>query len=316
MVAGKNRQQQEQRQYGLGRAIGGEADFSASQLAKNASCFGRNDSVGTGVTAFGRIKRTDNGESWFDGCGILGSGMFATLKLLFVYTALGPVTGLIGIPYTLLVGDISLLYRVAMWIANAGVRAAGIRVEITGLEHVPADRRCIFMCNHVSNLDPPVVLPLLPGRSSVLLKKELMNIPILGRAMRMGGFVPVERGGRRDAAQASVIAAGEALKSGLNILVFPEGTRSVDGRLSMFKKGPFFLAMETQAPIVPIALSGTQTMMHKGSMAIRPGVARIQLLPVIDPSQYANREEILRAVRAAIAEALPPEMKPAEGTVE
>ena len=242
--------------------------------------------------------------------------MFATFKLLFVYTALGPVAGLIGIPYTLLVGDISLLYRVAMWIAHAGVRAAGIRTEISGLEHVPADRRCIFMCNHVSNLDPPVVLPLLPGRSSVLLKKELMNIPILGRAMRMGGFVPVERGGRRDAAQASVIAAGEALKSELNILVFPEGTRSVDGRLSSFKKGPFFLAMETQAPIVPIALSGTQTMMHKGSVAIRPGVARIQLLPVIEPSQYASREEILRAVRAAIAEALPPEMKPAEGTVE
>jgi 1-acyl-sn-glycerol-3-phosphate acyltransferase len=211
----------------------------------------------------------------------------------------------------LLVGDISVLYRVAMWITNAGVRAAGIKIEMTGLENVPPGRSCIFMSNHVSNLDPPVVLPLLPGRSSVLLKKELMNIPILGRAMRMAKFVPVERGHRRDAAQASVEAAADALRSGLHILVYPEGTRSRDGRLSTFKKGPFFLAMETQAPIVPIALSGTQTMMHKGSNAIVPGLARIQMLPAVEPSKYETREELLLAVRSAIAEALPPEMKPA-----
>ena len=238
--------------------------------------------------------------------------MFATLKLLFVYTALGPIAGIVGMPYSLLVSDISRLYSVAMWIANAGVRAAGIRVEISGLEHVPADRRCIFMCNHVSNLDPPVVLPLLPGHCSVLLKKELMRIPILGTAMRMGKFVPVERGHRREAAQASVAAAADALRSGLNILVFPEGTRSKDGRLSTFKKGPFFLAQQTQAPIIPIALSGTQKMMRKGSIAITPGVAQVRMLPVIEPAEYATREDLLRAVRQAIADALPDEMKPAE----
>ena len=237
--------------------------------------------------------------------------MFATFKLLFIYLTLGSMAGIIGIPYTLLVGDISLLYRVAMWITNAGVRAAGIKIEINGYENVPTGRSCIFMCNHVSNLDPPVVLPLLPGRSSVLLKKELMGIPILGRAMRMGKFVPVSRGHRRDAAQASVEAAADALRSGLHILVYPEGTRSPDGRLSNFKKGPFFLAKETQAPIIPIALSGTQKMMRKGSYAITPGLAKVQLLPAVEPSDYATREELMVAVRSAIAEALPPEMKPA-----
>jgi 1-acyl-sn-glycerol-3-phosphate acyltransferase len=242
---------------------------------------------------------------------MLKSGMFATFKLVFVYLTLGPIAGIIGIPYTLLVGDISLLYRVAMWITNAGVRAAGIKIEMSGLENIPAGRSCIFMCNHVSNLDPPVVLPLLPGRSSVLLKQELMSIPILGKAMRLAKFVPVERGSRRDAAQASVEAAADALRSGLHILVYPEGTRSRDGRLSTFKKGPFFLAQGTQAPIIPIALSGTQTMMHKGSNAIVPGLARIQVLPAIEPSKYESREELMAAVRCAIAEALPPEMKPA-----
>lgn len=236
--------------------------------------------------------------------------MFATLKMLLVYLTLGPVAGIVGIPYTLLVGDITLLYRVAMWIANAGVRAAGIKVDVQGMENVPEGRACIFMCNHVSNLDPPVVLPLLPGRCSVMLKKELMSIPILGRAMRMGQFVPVERGGKRDAAQASVLAAGKALSDGLNMLVFPEGTRSKDGRLSAFKKGPFFLAMETKAPVVPVAIMGTEKMMRKGSAAIIPGMARIRLLPAIEVTDFQTREDLLRAVRLAIAEVLPEEMKP------
>jgi 1-acyl-sn-glycerol-3-phosphate acyltransferase len=239
--------------------------------------------------------------------------MFASLKLLFVYLVLGVPAGIFGIPYSLVVGNVRRLYRVAMWIANAGVRAAGVRIEAKGFENIPQGRPCIFMCNHVSNLDPPVVLPILPGQTSVFLKKELMSIPILGYAMRMGKFIPVERGGKRDAAQASVAAASDALRSGLNILVFPEGTRSKDGRLSTFKKGPFFLAMETMAPVVPVAISGTERMMRKGSAAILPGVARVQMLPVIEPGEFANREELLRAVRARIAEALPEEMKPLEG---
>jgi|UPI00047D9AF9 1-acyl-sn-glycerol-3-phosphate acyltransferase len=238
--------------------------------------------------------------------------MFATLKLLFVYLTLGVPAGILGIPFSLLTQDVSRLYRIAMWIANAGVRAAGIRIEVSGLEHVPQGQPCIFMCNHVSNLDPPVVLPMLPGQTSVFLKKQLMSIPILGYAMRMGKFIPVERGGRRDAAQASVVAAGSALESGLNVLVFPEGTRSKDGRLSTFKKGPFFLAMETLAPVVPMTISGTEKMMRKGSAAILPGVARVQFLPVIEPRDFPSREDLLRAVRARIAEALPEEMKPLE----
>jgi 1-acyl-sn-glycerol-3-phosphate acyltransferase len=236
--------------------------------------------------------------------------MFATFKLLAVYLTFGPIAGILGIPYTLIVGDIGLLYRVAMWIVRTGLWAGGITVEVTGREHLPLGQSCIYMCNHVSNLDPPVILPNLPGRSSVLLKKELMSIPILGMAMRMGKFVPVERGSRRDAAKASVEAAAEALRSGLSILVFPEGTRSTDGRLASFKKGPFFLAEQTGAPIVPIAISGTERMMAKGSAWIVPGVARMRMLQAIDPKAYPTREELMNAVHRAMAEALPAGMKP------
>ena len=228
--------------------------------------------------------------------------MFATIKMVFVYLTLGGLAGVIGIPYSLVVGNVDRLYRVVMGILSAGVRAAGIRVEVTGLEHVPAGVSCIFLSNHVSNLDPPVIFPALPGQSSVLLKKELMRIPILGTAMRMGNV--------RESAKASVAAAAVALKSGLHILIFAEGTRSKDGRLAAFKRGPFYLAMETGAPIVPMTISGTQNMMRKHSAAITPGVAKVQFLPAIYPAGFATREDLMRAVRAAMIAALPVEMRP------
>lgn len=230
--------------------------------------------------------------------------------MVVVYVTLGVVTGIVGIPYSLVVGNVKLLYRVIMGILSAGVWAAGIRVEVTGQQNVPAGTSCIFISNHVSNLDPPVIFPVLPGMSSALLKKELMRIPLLGTAMRLGKFVPVDRGNRRDSAKASVTAAAEALKSGLHILIFAEGTRSKDGRLAAFKRGPFYLAMETGAPIVPIVISGTQSMMRKHSGAITPGVARVQMLPAIYPAGYATREELIGAVRAAMVAVLPEEMRP------
>jgi 1-acyl-sn-glycerol-3-phosphate acyltransferase len=237
--------------------------------------------------------------------------MFSTFKMVFCYLTLGGLAGLFGIPYSLVVGNVRLLYRVVVKaIVRIGVRAAGIRVEVTGLENVPSGVSCIFLSNHVSNLDPPVLLPVIPGMTSVLLKKELMRIPVLGMAMRMGKFVPVERGNNREAAKRSVEAAAEALRSGLHMLIFAEGTRSKDGRLANFKRGPFYLAEATGAPIVPVAISGTQTMMRKGSAAITPGVARVQMLKAIYPAEFGTREELMGAVRGAIAAALPEEMRP------
>ncbi len=233
--------------------------------------------------------------------------------MVLVYVTLGAVTGVVGIPYSLVVGNVKLLYRAVMGILSAGVRAAGIRVEVSGVENVPVGVSCIFISNHVSNLDPPVIFPALPGMSSALLKKDLMRIPLLGTAMRLGKFVPVDRGKRRESAKASVAAAAEALKSGLHILIFAEGTRSKDGRLAGFKRGPFYLAMETGAPIVPIVISGTQNMMRKHSAAITPGVAKVQMLQAIYPGGYATREELIGAVRAVMVEALPVEMRPGGG---
>ena len=223
--------------------------------------------------------------------------MFAAFKMVFVYLSLGSVASVVGVPYSILIGDIGPLYRVAMWIMRVGIVAGGIRVEVSGRENLPVGRSCIFMSNHVSNLDPPVLMPYLPGRSSILLKKSLTNVPFLRTAMKMAKFVPVERGHNVEAAKASIAAAGEALRSGLNMIVFPEGTRSKDGRLQAFKKGPFFLAEDTKVPIVPIAISGTQNMMRKGSFAVMPGVAKVEFLKAIEPGEYATRDALMAAVR-------------------
>lgn len=238
--------------------------------------------------------------------------MFALFKMLFVYLTLGGLAGIIGIPYSLIVGNVRWLYRVGMGIARLGVRAAGVRVEVRGLESVPEGVSCIFLANHVSNLDPPVLFPALPGQASVMLKKELMRIPLLGTAMRMAKFVPVERKSSREAAQASVAAAAEAVRAGLHFLIFPEGTRSKDGRLQTLKGGPFYLAMETGAPIVPVAISGTQNLMRKGSAKIYPGVVQVQMLGPIYPVAFATREDLMHEVRAELVGALPPEMRPLE----
>ena len=237
--------------------------------------------------------------------------MFATFKLAFVYLALGPIAGIVGIPYTLLVGDISLLYRVAMWITNAGVRAAGIKIEVTGLGEHSSWAQLHFY-------EQPRLEPRSASRASSVAWPQFCaseegadEHPNPGQGDALAKFVPVERGHRREAAQASVEAAADALRVGTASSGVSGGYPFADGRLSAFKKGPFYLAMETQAPIVPIAISGTQTMMHKGSNAIKPGLARIQMLPAVEPSHYETREELMDAVRSAIAEALPPEMKPA-----
>ena len=196
------------------------------------------------------------------------------------------------------------MYAWGMGSLRAGVWAAGIRVKVVGLENVPAGKSCIFMSNHVSNLDPPILLPAIPGMTSVFLKKSLMKIPLLGTAMQMGKFVPVSRGHSRDEAMKSVEAAKDALSSGLHITVFPEGTRSPDGNLLPFKKGAFFLAAETGAPMIPVVIRGTQQMMPKNTLKIAPGEAIVEFLPAIEPQDFTTREELMDAVRAAMEKAL------------
>src|SRR5580693_1456345 len=116
--------------------------------------------------------------------------------MLAFWAASLPFAALVGFPWTYLTNDISFLYRSCMWSAFAGVRIAGVKVRTIGLDKIDPARTYIFMSNHISNLDPPVTLPLIPRRTSVMVKKGLFKVPILGRIMLAGSLVPVDRDNR------------------------------------------------------------------------------------------------------------------------
>jgi 1-acyl-sn-glycerol-3-phosphate acyltransferase len=173
-----------------------------------------------------------------------------------------------------------------------------------GLEEIDAARTYIFMSNHVSNIDPPILLPLIPRRTSVMAKKELFSYPLLGRTMRMGSLVPVDRG-NREAGIGAVREAAKVIRQGINMTIYVEGKRSFDGRLLPFKKGPFYLAAECNVPVVPVTMLGTQKIMPKARFAIEPGTATVVFHPPIEPKDFGSRDELMAKVRSVIESALP-----------
>jgi len=231
--------------------------------------------------------------------------MISSLVLLATIVVLGIPSAIVFIPWSVITGNVMPLYNATQMIVRVGYRLAGIRVATEGVERVPPGTACIFMANHVSNLDPTALIPRIPGRTSAFMKRSLMKIPVLGIAFRQGELIAVDRTGSAVSAQESVAEAKRLLEKGVHITTFVEGTRSKDGRLLPFKKGPFYLAMQTGAPCIPVSIWGTETMMAKGSMRIRPGTAHIVFHAPIYPSDFATREVLLRAVRAAIASGLP-----------
>jgi 1-acyl-sn-glycerol-3-phosphate acyltransferase len=227
-----------------------------------------------------------------------GAVIRAILMLAF-WALIIPFGALIFFPWTLITGKADALYWFAMWVARTGIRLAGVRVRVVGREKLDPNRAYIFMSNHVSNLDPPVLMPVLPQRVSVMVKKELFRVPLLGRAMRMASLVPIDRH-NKESAIASVRAAAVVLRSGLGMVVFPEGTRSPDGRLLPFKKGPFYMAMDTGAPIVPVTVLGTREMMSKGKLAVRPGMATVVFHEPVETAGVEDRDKLIAKVRMAV----------------
>jgi len=236
------------------------------------------------------------------------ASVFRTVLMLVFWAVAMPISALLGFPWTYLTKDITFLYRICMRSAWTGVRIAGIRVQTLGLDKIDPTRTYIFMSNHVSNVDPPITLPLIPRRTSVMVKKELFSYPLLGQIMRIGSLVPVDRG-NRDAGITAVRDAVKAIQQGLNMTIYVEGKRSFDGRLLPFKKGPFYLAEECQVPVVPITITGTQEVMPKARFAIQPGTVTVQFHEPIEPKDFGGRECLMAKVRAVIDSGLPPELR-------
>jgi 1-acyl-sn-glycerol-3-phosphate acyltransferase len=235
--------------------------------------------------------------------------MIRTIIMLSFWGLMLPVAALVFMPWTFISGDIGPMYKAFMWGAFTGVRLAGVRVQTVGLEKLDPARQYIFMSNHASNIDPPLMLPLIPGRTSVLVKKELFKVPLLGKAMRMGSLVPVDRG-NREAGIAAVREASEIVRSQkINMTIYIEGGRSMDGKLRPFKKGPFYLAQECNLPVVPVTIFGSHYVMPKRRFSIKPGKVTVTFHDPIEPKNFGTRECLMARVRRAIDSGLPLELQ-------
>lgn len=158
----------------------------------------------------------------------------------------------------------------ARWFGRRVVELLDVQLIATGAEHVPA-RAVVYMSNHQSHLDIPILYATLPSPTiRMLAKAELFRIPLWGRAVRAAEFVEVDRGHHTRAVQ-SIEHAARLLRDGVSIYLAPEGTRSIDGRIGKLKKGGFHLALATGAPIVPVAIRGTIDILPRGGKVMRSG---------------------------------------------
>lgn len=220
------------------------------------------------------------------------------------------VAGFPFLIYALVIKNTDRLYWVGVNGARMAIWLAGVRLDVHGLENVPRGRAAIYMPNHQSNCDPPAVITVLPP-VLVMAKQEFFRVPVLGRAMVLRGFIPVNRR-NHEQAMAAIDQAVESLRAGNSFMAYPEGTRSRDGRLQKFKKGLFVMAIKAGALIVPVSVSGARKIMPKGELAIHPGRVRITLQAPIDAANYTQdqRQELIEATRQSILKGLDPEEWP------
>jgi len=212
--------------------------------------------------------------------------------------------------YTLITRHVDPLYWAGVNGVMFFVRCVGVRVHVKGIERIPKET-CIFAANHTSSADAPAVVWSIPRRIAILLKKSLFEYPIVGQAFHLAHFIPVDRF-HRDSAITSLEKATESLRNGQSFLIYPEGTRSPDGRLQEFKKGTSVMAIKAGVPIVPVACSNAHRIMEKRKLNITPGDILVEFLEPINSSEYTleQRDALNDRLHDELAAGLPPDQRP------
>ncbi len=230
--------------------------------------------------------------------------LIAAIRSIATYLAISLyvlVAAPIGMALALSFGWKDLLYV----LGHGGVRLAltlsGIRFKVAGKEHVPVGRAAVYCANHQSNVDPPVLFEAIHPRMHIVYKAELNALPLLARAFRIGGFIPIDRR-NKESAMRSLEAGAASLRAGNSFLIFPEGTRSRTTELLPFKKGGFLMAIKAQAPIVPVAIQGGRDAMRKGSKLVWPVTVSIRVGEPIETAGLTldQRNQLIAEVRARI----------------
>lgn len=213
--------------------------------------------------------------------------------------------------FTLTLGSVALIgslfdrtgavvQHFARWWARALLWVARIKPEVHGLENLKPGETYVFAANHRSQFDIFVLLATLPGRFLWVAKKSLFQIPIFGQALSRMGSVPIDRENRQEAIR-SLNLAVQKIRAGSSMIVFPEGTRATTRELLPFKKGVFVMALKAGRPVVPVAINGTMAIQPRGALRLKPGPIQVVLTPPIDPRQFRAKEDLMDAVRRAIA---------------
>ena len=239
-----------------------------------------------------------------------GLKTYATSCLLWTTSILSFIIFGLGFILLSFVVPVQWLQPLGRWVSRAILLAAGQRIALT--DHFPAPKNgpYIYMFNHTSLLDTFILIATIPEFTAAIGKAEQFQIPIWGYILRRWGAVAIHRGALSQAI--SALGTVEAsLKSGRSLLISPEGTRSADGRLTAFKKGPFHVAMNVPTPIVPIGIIGAFKAKSKGDWLLRPNRIQVRIAPLIGRSHsgFESKEKLSIATRAAIAGCLPEEQR-------
>lgn len=201
-------------------------------------------------------------------------------------------------------GNDAAMIMARVW-SRINLRAAGARVEWERLDLARAHAPCIYISNHQSNVDIWALLAVLPKRTRFVAKQSLFKIPILGWAMRVSDFIPIDRANRTKAIR-SLSEAATKIRGGRSVVLFAEGTRSAGDTLAPFKKGPFHLALAAGVPIVPVAISGSGAVMPPHGLNVRSGPVQVRFCDPIEvaPYQPKNAQGLLDTVHQVIAQVL------------
>jgi len=190
--------------------------------------------------------------------------------------------------------------RIMGWWGRAFLRAGGWKLRVEGMENLPPGG-AVLVANHQSAVDIPMLLAAFPRPVHFLAKQELGEVPLLGKAMAAAGNLFIDRDDPRDVVRI-LRETGERVKNGRLVVVFPEGTRSVDGSIGEFRSGAFYLAQKSGAPVVPVYIDGGYRAIPKGALRVRPADLLVRVLPPLLPGEGAegSKERIAAAVRARI----------------
>jgi 1-acyl-sn-glycerol-3-phosphate acyltransferase len=183
-------------------------------------------------------------------------------------------------------------HKVAQIWGRSILFASRIKVKVRGLHHIHPDQSYIYMCNHQSNIDIPVLLGCLGVQFRWLAKAELFKVPLFGYAMQRAGYISIDRSNRKSAIR-SLNQAAITIRNGVSVIIFPEGTRSVDGRIRQFKKGGFVLAVDAGVPVIPVVVHGTRAIMAKKKLRVTPGPVLVDILNPIDTQPYSRKDKDL-----------------------